>query len=65
MKTQNSNQNISTKTDLLINVKARQIIWADWMQEATKGLTEAHRVEVTTHHTPFGNYVIGIKPVTE
>ena len=65
MKTQNTNQNISTKTDLLINVKARQVIWVDWMREATKGLTEADRVEVTTHHTPFGNYVIGIKPVTE
>jgi len=35
------------------------------MREATKGLTEADRVEVTTHHTPFGDYVIGIKPVTE
>lgn len=50
-----------TKTETLAAVKARQVIWVDWMEKATAGLTDAMLVEVTTQHTPFGDYCLGIK----
>jgi hypothetical protein len=35
------------------------------MQKATAGLSDDSLVEVTTQHTPFGDYCLGIKPVTK
>jgi hypothetical protein len=51
----------TTKTETLAAVKARQVIWVDWMEKATAGLTNDSLVEVTTQHTPFGDYCLGIK----
>ena len=51
----------TTKTETLAAVKARQVIWVDWMEKATAGLKDAMLVEVTTQHTPFGDYCLGIK----
>jgi hypothetical protein len=53
---------ITTKTETLASVKSRQVIWVDWMEKATEGLTDDSLVEVTTQHTPFGDYCLGIKP---
>jgi hypothetical protein len=52
----------TTKTETLAAVKARQVIWVDWMEKATAGLTDESLVEVTTQHTPFGDYCLGIRP---
>ena len=54
-----------TKTETLAAVKARQVIWVDWMEKATAGLTDASLVEVTTQHTPFGDYCMSIKPAAK
>ena len=51
----------TTKTESVASVKSRQVIWVDWMEKATAGLTDAMLVEVTTQHTPFGDYCLGIK----
>jgi hypothetical protein len=54
-----------TKTETLAAVNARQVIWVDWMQKATAGLSDDSLVEVTTQHTPFGDYCLGMKPANE
>lgn len=51
----------TTKTETVAAVKARQVIWVDWMEKAVAGLSDASLVEVTTQHTPFGDYCLGIK----
>lgn len=51
----------TTKTETVASVKARQVIWVDWMEKAVAGLSDASLVEVTTQHTPFGDYCLGIK----
>jgi len=52
----------TAKTETLASLKARQVIWPDWMEKATAGLADASLVEVTTQHTPFGDYCLGISP---
>jgi hypothetical protein len=56
-------QNTQTQIETVESVRSRQVIWVDWMQKATAGLSDDSLVEVTTQHTPFGDYCLGIKPV--
>ena len=58
-------QNIKTQTETVASVKSRQVIWVDWMEKATAGLSEDSLVEVTTQHTPFGDYCMSIKPAAK
>lgn len=51
----------TTKTETVAAVKSRQVIWVDWMEKSVAGLSDASLVEVTTQHTPFGDYCLGIK----
>lgn len=54
---------IETKTETVGSVKSRQVIWLQWMQEATAGLADDRKVITTTQVTPFGNYLIDIEQV--
>jgi hypothetical protein len=58
-------QNTQTQIETVESVRSRQVIWVDWMQKATAGLFDDSLVEVTTQHTPFGSYCLGIKPATK
>jgi hypothetical protein len=58
-------QNTQTQIETVESVRSRQVIWVDWMQKATAGLSDDSLVEVTTQHTPFGSYCLGIKPATK
>lgn len=60
-----SARNYLEREERLGHVKSRQVIWADWMREATAGLTDDDTVITLTNSTPFGNYLIGIKPATD
>lgn len=42
-------------------VKRRQVIWADWMQEACDGLTDDDTVQTILHHGPFGTFLMDIR----
>lgn len=53
----------TTNIETVESVRSRQVIWVDWMQKATEGLSDDSLVEVTTQHTPFGDYCLGIKKV--
>jgi len=58
-------KNHTTETVTVETVRSRQVIWVDWMQKATAGLSDESLVEVTTLVTPFGNYCVGIVPATK
>jgi hypothetical protein len=46
-------------------VKARQAVWAAWMQESTVGLDDDALVSTTTKVTPFGNYLLAVEPADQ
>lgn len=51
-----------SKIETLAEVRSRQMVWAQWMADATAGLADSDRVETITHHTPFGSYLVGLAP---
>ena len=51
------------RTETVAAVKARQVIWPDWMAQATEGLADTDLVTTYTDVTGFGNYLMAIKPV--
>ena len=56
------NRNHITTTQTVEQVRNTQVIWPAWMQEACDGLEDHDLVEVTREHTPFGTYLLAIRP---
>ena len=52
---------IIERTESVRSVKARQVIWVDWMREATEGLTDDDMVQTVSRWTPFATYLLGIR----
>jgi hypothetical protein len=52
----------STKTETLAHFRSQQVIFVQWMQEATAGLADTDLVEVTRKSTPFGSFVLDVRP---
>lgn len=52
---------METSTTSVGDLKATQMIWADWMEEATEDLTDQDVVEVDRKVTPFGTYLMAIR----
>ncbi len=50
------------KIERLGDVRARQTLWVQWMQDSTEGLTDDDLVITYTDRTPFGNYLLGLSP---
>ena len=50
----------TTKQETIASVKSRQLIWADWMEQAVTGLSEDTIVETTTLHFAHGDYLVVI-----
>jgi hypothetical protein len=50
----------TTKEETIASVKSRQLIWADWMEQAVAGLSDDAIVETTTLHLPHGDYLVVI-----
>ena len=48
---------IIEKLETVRAVRSRQIMWLDWHQNATAGLTDDDLVITVTRQTPFGNYL--------
>lgn len=53
---------MSTTTEPLATVRARQTVWTRWMADATAGLADDAPVEATTRRTPFGSYLVSLRP---
>lgn len=53
----------TTTVETLDSVRSRQVVWPTWMDDATTGLGDDDLVEVTTEQTPFGSYVLALRPV--
>jgi hypothetical protein len=51
------------RTETVATVKTRQVIWPDWMAQATEGLADSDLVTTYTNATGFGNYLMAIEPV--
>ena len=45
----------------LASVKACNV-WVDWMEKATAGLAEEDLVDVVRRDTPFGTFLLAIRP---
>ena len=56
------NRNHTTTTQTVEQVRNTQVIWVDWMRQACDGLEDHDLVEVTREHTPFGTYLLAIRP---
>lgn len=56
----NNNRNYRQRTERLGAVKARQVMW-HWQAE-TAGLSDDDLVETISEVTPFGTYLLAIKP---
>ena len=54
-----------TQIETVAQVRARQMIWTEWMRNATEGLADDALVQTTTESTPFGRYLIGISRLNE
>lgn len=52
----------SSSTETLARFRSQQVIFVQWMQEATAGLADTDLVEVTRQSTPFGSFVIDVRP---
>lgn len=48
-------------TETVAAVKGRQVIWCNWMSEATEGLADTALVRTYTQRTPFGNYLVALE----
>lgn len=56
--------NLVTRTETLGEVKARQTVWAEWMERSTEGLDDTDLVETITQKTAFmGSYLLKIRPL--
>ncbi len=55
-----SKGNYSERTERLGDVKARQGVWV-W-QDETAGLTDDDLVVTLSKYTPFGTYLLAVKP---
>ena len=55
-----TNRNYRQRTERLADVKARQLVWT-WEAE-TAGLGDDDLVETLTKVTPFGTYLLAVKP---
>lgn len=52
-------------TETLAQVKARQVIWVDWMQEATAGLADTDLVTVARDSYAWGTFLVAIEPASK
>lgn len=52
----------TTKIETLAELKRRQLIFPEWMQKATAGLAPDAMVEVERRVTPFGTFVLAVRP---
>ena len=57
-----TNPNHHTTTQTVEQVRNTQVVWTDWMKEACAGLEDHDLVEATRQHTPFGTYLLAIRP---
>lgn len=44
-------------------VKARQVVWTEWMSQAVEGLADNALVRTSIKREPFGSYLMAIEPV--
>jgi hypothetical protein len=54
-------RNTVLRIEPLASVKRRQVMWLDWMADATEGLTDDDMVETISEDTPFGTFLLNIR----
>jgi len=59
------NKNIRTSVEPLGAVKMRQMLWVDWMKQASAGLSDDDLVMSVTQITPFGSYLLHFERAEE
>jgi hypothetical protein len=55
----------TTKIETIGAAMMMQTIVPTWMQKIADEVGDDGRVEVTRQHTPFGTFVVAIRPVSE
>ena len=44
-------------------LKSTQVIFPKWMDESVGGMKDSDKVNVVRQDTPFGSYVVDIRPI--
>jgi hypothetical protein len=61
VETRNTSDGLREETVTLASVKACNV-WVDWMEKATAGLADEDLVDVVRRDTPFGIFLLAIRP---